>query len=60
MEALELRELVHRGESSLVQFKETINHVNQLSQEFSALANTEGGIIEILRLFQSAGKNIRG
>jgi len=47
MEALELLELVQKGESSLVQFKETINHVNQLSQEFSALANTEGGIVLI-------------
>lgn len=47
MEALELLEVVQKGESSHVQFKETINHINQLSQEFSALANTEGGIILI-------------
>lgn len=47
MEALELLELVQKGESSLVQFKETINHINQLAQEFSALANTEGGVILI-------------
>lgn len=47
MEALELLELVQKGESSLVQFKEAINNINQLSQEFSALANTEGGIILI-------------
>lgn len=47
MEALELLELIQKGESSLVQFKETINHINQLSQEFSALANSEGGIVLI-------------
>lgn len=47
MEALELLELVQKGESSLVQFKETINNINQLTQEFSAMANTEGGIILI-------------
>lgn len=47
MEALELLELVQKGESSLVQFKETINNINQLSQEFSALANTEGGVVLI-------------
>lgn len=47
MEALELLELVGKGESSLVQFKETINNINQLTQEFSALANTEGGVVLI-------------
>lgn len=47
MEALELLELVQKGESSVVQFKEIINNINQLSQEFSALANTQGGIILI-------------
>ena len=47
MEALELLELVQKGESSLVQFKENIDNINQLAQEFSALANTEGGIILI-------------
>jgi len=47
MESIELLELVRKGESSAVQFKEMINHINQLSQEFSALANTEGGMILI-------------
>lgn len=47
MEALELLELIGKGESSHVQFKETINHINQLSQEFSAFANTEGGLVLI-------------
>ena len=47
MEALELIELIQKGESSFVQFKETINNINQLSQEFSALANTQGGLILI-------------
>lgn len=47
MEALELLELVQKGESSLVQFKETISNINQLAQEFSALANTEGGVVLI-------------
>lgn len=47
MEALELLELVQKGESSLVQFKEDINHISQLAQEFSALANTQGGIVLI-------------
>jgi ATP-dependent DNA helicase RecG len=47
MEALELLELVQKGESSLVQFKEIINNINQLAQEFCALANTEGGIVLI-------------
>jgi ATP-dependent DNA helicase RecG len=47
MEALELIELVQKGESSVVQFKENINHINQLAQEFSAFANTLGGLILI-------------
>jgi len=46
METVDLLELVKEGESSEVQFEETVD-IEQLSQEFSAMANSDGGIILI-------------
>ncbi|WP_367209300.1 RNA-binding domain-containing protein [Sphingobacterium sp. R2] len=47
MEALELLELIQQGESSRVQFKERLPHIDSLAQEMVAFSNTEGGIIII-------------
>lgn len=47
MESLELLELIKKGKTSLVQFKEATTNINQLAQEFSAMANAEGGLILI-------------
>lgn len=47
MEPLELLELVQKGESSTVQFKERIEDAHRLSQELVAFSNTKGGIIVI-------------
>jgi len=47
MEPLELIELIQKGESSLVQFKERIEDAHKLSQELVAFSNTKGGIIII-------------
>ena len=47
MEALELLQLIQKGESSSVQFKERIEKVHELSQELVAFSNTKGGIIVI-------------
>ena len=47
MEALELLELIQKGESSTVQFKERLPHPDSLAQEMVAFSNTEGGIIII-------------
>ncbi|MDL2313114.1 putative DNA binding domain-containing protein [Bacteroidales bacterium OttesenSCG-928-B11] len=47
MEALELLELIQKGESSTVQFKERIEDTHKLSQELTAFSNTKGGIIII-------------
>jgi len=47
MEPLEVIERIHTGEDSRTQFKETINHPNQLAQEFVAFSNSEGGLLFI-------------
>lgn len=47
MEALELLEVIQQGESSSVQFKERLPHVDSLAQEMVAFSNTEGGKIII-------------
>ncbi|MEO8962805.1 MAG: RNA-binding domain-containing protein [Ginsengibacter sp.] len=45
MEALELLELIQKGESSSVQFKERIDDAHKFSQELVAFSNTKGGLI---------------
>jgi ATP-dependent DNA helicase RecG len=47
MEALELLELIPKGESSTVQFKERLPNQDSLAQEMVAFSNTEGGLIII-------------
>lgn len=47
MEPLELLELVQKGESSAIQFKERLPHPDSLAQEMVAFSNTVGGIIII-------------
>ena len=44
MKALEILELISRGESSTVQFKERLPHQDSLAQEMVAFSNTEGGL----------------
>jgi len=47
METLELLELIQKGESSRVQFKEGIKDAHSISQEMVAFANLKGGVIII-------------
>ncbi|NPV37785.1 hypothetical protein BREVNS_2148 [Brevinematales bacterium NS] len=47
MEEKDILELIQRGESSTVQFKENITNEISIAQEMIAFANTEGGIIII-------------
>lgn len=47
MEPLELLELIQKGESSAVQFKERLDNAHKLSQELVAFSNSKGGIILI-------------
>ncbi|MFA4839643.1 MAG: RNA-binding domain-containing protein [Candidatus Neomarinimicrobiota bacterium] len=48
MEALEIIQAIERGfETSTIQFKVTINNINQLSQEMVAFSNTLGGLLII-------------
>lgn len=47
MEALELLELIQKGESSTVQFKERLPNPDSLAQEMVAFSNTTGGIVII-------------
>jgi ATP-dependent DNA helicase RecG len=47
MELLELLDLIQKGETSKVQFKSTLEHINQLAQEMVAFSNTEGGVLII-------------
>lgn len=47
MDALELLEIINRGESSTVQFKENVNNELSIAQEMVAFANTDGGLIII-------------
>jgi ATP-dependent DNA helicase RecG len=45
MEPIELLDIIAKGESSTVQFKEMLPHLDSLAQEMVAFSNTEGGII---------------
>jgi predicted HTH transcriptional regulator len=45
MESTELLSIVRRGESSKVQFKERLPHVDSLAHELIAFSNSKGGII---------------
>ena len=45
MNSLELSEIIKRGESSKVQFKERMPHSDSLTQELIAFSNSKGGII---------------
>jgi len=47
MEALEIIELVSRGETSSVQFKSNVHNEQSIAQEMVAFANTKGGKILI-------------
>ncbi len=47
METLEILELIQKGESSKVQFKERIKDAHSISQEMVAFANLKGGTILI-------------
>jgi ATP-dependent DNA helicase RecG len=47
MEALELLEVIQKGESSTVQFKERLPNQESLAQEMSAFSNGLGGLIII-------------
>jgi len=47
MEASEVTARINLGEDNKTQFKETINHPNQLEQELVAFSNSEGGTIFI-------------
>ena len=43
----QIKQYLIDGESETVEFKEKIEHLDQLATEIIALANTEGGIILI-------------
>lgn len=47
MEALEILEIIQKGESSTVQFKERVNDAYDIATEMIALSNSRGGIILI-------------
>ncbi|WP_069661250.1 RNA-binding domain-containing protein [Arcticibacter eurypsychrophilus] len=47
MEALELLDIIQRGESSKVQFKERLPHTDSLAHELIAFSNSDGGKIII-------------
>ena len=47
MEALELLEIIQKGESSTVQFKERLPHQDSLAQEMTAFSNGQGGLVII-------------
>ncbi len=47
METLELLEIIQKGESSYVQFKERIKDAHSISQEMVAFANFKGGTLVI-------------
>lgn len=47
MDALDVLNIISKGESSFVQFKENITNELSIAQEIIAFANTEGGIIII-------------
>ena len=45
MEALELLDIISTGETSRVQFKESMPHKDSVAQEIVAMANSLGGVI---------------
>jgi predicted HTH transcriptional regulator len=45
LDSLELLSIIKRGESSKVQFKERMPHIDSLAHELIAFSNTRGGII---------------
>ena len=45
MDTFEILDIISKGESSKVQFKENIRNELSIAQEMIAFANTEGGII---------------
>ena len=47
MDALELLDLIQKGESSVVQFKVRINDAYKIGTEMVAFSNTKGGLIII-------------
>jgi len=47
MKALEILELISKGESSTVQFKDRLPHQDSLVQEMVAFSNTKGGVLII-------------
>ena len=47
MEALELSDLIQRGENSSLQLKERVNDAHSISQELVAFSNSRGGIVVI-------------
>ncbi len=47
METLEILEIIQKGESSKVQFKERLKDAHSISQEMAAFANLKGGTILI-------------
>src|SRR3954470_20432709 len=47
METIELIDIISRGESSTVQFKERVNDAYSIATEMVAFSNSEGGYIII-------------
>jgi len=47
MEALEILELIQKGESSKVQFKERVNDAYDIATEMVAMSNSKGGMVII-------------
>jgi len=47
MDSIELLEIINRGESSKVQFKERLPHPDSFADELIAFSNSQGGIIVI-------------
>ncbi|MDR0668692.1 MAG: ATP-binding protein [Treponema sp.] len=45
MEAQELLAIIHGGESSIVQFKEQLPHIESIAQEIIAFSNSRGGLM---------------
>lgn len=45
MDALELLNIITRGETSRVQFKEILNNQDSIAAEFIAMANSHGGLV---------------
>ena len=47
METIELLDIISKGESSTVQFKERVNDAYKIATEMVAFSNSEGGLIII-------------